>query len=125
MKVSELIEKLNQYKSAIGDDEVSVVYDNGDCLTDEEYLEVNKIHESYYADLWKSVRNRIKGGNAMKFNKEFFKRWSTLANVIAMVCAAIITSLPSLELSAAQVGTVMLVMNVVIAICQAVKQEAK
>ncbi len=61
----------------------------------------------------------------MKFNKEFFKRWSTLANVIAMVCAAIITSLPSLELSAAQVGTVMLVMNVVIAICQAVKQEAK
>ena len=60
MKVSELIERLNQYKSAIGDDEVSVVYDNGDCLTDEEYLEVNKIHESHYVDLGRMCEIELK-----------------------------------------------------------------
>ena len=60
MKVSELIERLNQYKSAIGDDQVAVVYDNADCLTDEEYLEVNKIHESYYADLGRVCEIELK-----------------------------------------------------------------
>ncbi len=61
----------------------------------------------------------------MKFNKQFFKRWSTLANVVAMVCAAVISSIPTLEVSASTVGVLMLTMNVVIAICQAIKQEAK
>ncbi len=61
----------------------------------------------------------------MTFNKEFFKRWSTWANVGAMVCGAIITSLPALGLSAQHVGIAMLVLNVGIALCQAVKQEAK
>ena len=61
----------------------------------------------------------------MKLNKMFFKRWSTLANVVAMVCAAIIASLPSLELSAVTIGYIMLCLNVVIALCQAVKQEAQ
>lgn len=61
----------------------------------------------------------------MKLNKQFFKRWSTLANMLAMVCAAVIASLPSLDISATAVGAVMLSMNVVIAICQAIKQEAK
>ncbi len=61
----------------------------------------------------------------MKFNKEFFKRWSTLANVIAMVCAGVISSIPSLDISASTVGVLMLTMNVIISICQAIKQEAK
>ncbi|AUR95646.1 TMhelix containing protein [Vibrio phage 1.210.O._10N.222.52.C2] len=61
----------------------------------------------------------------MKFNKEFFKRWSTLANMIAMVCAGVISSIPSLDISASTVGVLMLTMNVIISICQAIKQEAK
>ncbi len=60
MKVSELIERLNQYKSAIGDDEISIVYDNGDCLSDEECLEVDKIHESHYVDLGRMCEIELK-----------------------------------------------------------------
>ncbi len=60
----------------------------------------------------------------MTFNKEFFKRWSTWANLASGVCAAVIVSIPALGLSAEKVGYVMLSMNVIVAVCQKVKQEA-
>ena len=60
----------------------------------------------------------------MKFNKHFFKRWSTIANLIAMVAGAVITGIPTLEFSIHHVGAITITMNIVIIICQAFQQKA-
>ena len=61
----------------------------------------------------------------MKFNKQFFKRWSTVANLSAMVAGAIIAGIPTLGLSVQHAGVAMMAMNIIIAVCQVVKQKAE
>ena len=60
----------------------------------------------------------------MRFNRHFFKRYSTIANLIAMVAGAVITGVPTLGLSIHHVGAITITMNVVIIICQAFQQKA-
>lgn len=57
-------------------------------------------------------------------NKEFFKRWSSLANIISVVLAAVMTYSNGV-IPETYHSYVMMACGVSIAVCQAIKQEAK
>ena len=57
-------------------------------------------------------------------NKEALKRWSTYANALSGAVAAAMIYIPNIGLEATTTAQVMLACNVLVAICQSVKQRA-
>ena len=55
-------------------------------------------------------------------NTELFKRYSTYANALSMVVAAVLVSVPNLGLDSTMTAQIMLAGNVVVAVCQVIKQ---
>ena len=55
-------------------------------------------------------------------NAELLKRYSTYANALSMVVAAVLVSVPNLGLDTAITAQIMLAGNVVVAVCQVIKQ---
>ncbi|MDB4306047.1 hypothetical protein N9980_00610 [bacterium] len=60
----------------------------------------------------------------MKLNPQYLKRWSTFANLIGGALAFALSFLPQLDLSTNQAFAFGITLNVVIAACQLIKQEA-
>jgi len=60
----------------------------------------------------------------MNFNKESLKRFSTYANFISMVVSAALLSLDGVGLEPTAIAQIMLVGNMVVAGCQAIRQQA-
>ena len=57
----------------------------------------------------------------IKFNKQFFKRWSTLANFVAIIAAAAMAHIPDM-LPSHSVPCVMCAFSVLVAVCQMIRQ---
>ncbi len=60
----------------------------------------------------------------MKVNDMALRRWSTYANMVSMMISAALIGLPDIGLEAVVVARLMLVGNVIVAVCQFVKQQA-
>jgi len=60
----------------------------------------------------------------MTLNKEALRRYSTYANMISMMVSAALLGLPDIGFEPIMVARIMLAGNVVVALCQAVKQQA-
>jgi len=55
----------------------------------------------------------------------FLRRYSTYANLIAGITAAVIAFVPALNLGSQPQAYIMLACNIIIALCQAAKQKPK
>lgn len=55
----------------------------------------------------------------------FLKRYSTYANLVSGIAAALIAFVPALELGQTLTASLMLVFNIAITLCQVAKQKAK
>ena len=58
-------------------------------------------------------------------NSELLKRYSTYANALSLVVASVLVSVPNLGLDAAMTAQIMLAGNVIVAVCQVLKQNYK